>query len=126
MEATIFAAPEVDYAKPVPDPDPGRDLSAYIGEYENDIYGTLLITAGADDELELTVGPQDTTFALQHYDGDTYWFMPSGGNNIGENALFPSGVLFDVPEAGEESTSVTVEWLEGASPGLGIGTFSRG
>ncbi len=125
IEATIYSPPEVDYSQAPADPDPPRELEAYVGEYNSDIYGTLDIIEGSDGDLTLTVGPDEDSFTLKHYDDDTFWFMPTGGNNIAENALYPTGVIFDVPDDEGPAESVTVEWLEGESPGLGIGTFTR-
>ncbi|HKJ11802.1 MAG TPA: serine hydrolase [Ornithinimicrobium sp.] len=125
IEATIYPEPEVDYTDPPADPAPPADSDTYLGDYENDIYGTLQIAEGSDGDLQLTVGPDDSTFTFKHYDGDTFWFMPTGGASIAENALHATGVVFEVPDGSEQAESVTVQWLEGESPGEGVGTFER-
>ncbi|MGB7447568.1 MAG: serine hydrolase [Ornithinimicrobium sp.] len=128
IDSTIYPEPEVDYTDPPADPAPAADNEVYLGAYENDIYGPVEISQSSGGDLELTVGPDDLTFTLRHYNGDTFWFMPSGGAAIGENALHPTGVIFDSADTAEDrdrAESVTVQWLEGETPGEGIGTFDR-
>jgi len=121
MQGTLYPEPEVDYSVVPAEAVPERELAAYAGTYQSDIYGPLEVTSDADGALVLTLGPAGVTFTLSHYDGDTYWFMPTG-----ENAVNPSGVVFDVPDGSDTASAVTIEWLEGEAPGRGIGTFTRG
>jgi hypothetical protein len=125
ITAQIYPQPDVDYTDAPADPDPPADLDAYVGDYDSEIYGPLQVSEGAQGSLEATMGPEELTFELKHYDGDTFWFEPSGGASIGENALYPTGVVFDLEQGSQRAGSVTVEWLEGESPGEGIGTFER-
>ncbi len=109
-------APEVDYAKAPENPKPARNLAAYIGNYGNSYYGPLVVSA-EDDNLSMSMGPQGapTTFALTHFDGDTFSF-----ETIGENANGLAGAIFTVGEDGE-ATKVVLDYYDRT----GLGTFVR-
>jgi CubicO group peptidase (beta-lactamase class C family) len=109
-------APEVDYAKVPDNPKPARNLGAYDGSYGNGYYGPLVVSAEGDS-LSMNMGPQGapTTFALTHFDGDTFSF-----ETIGENANGLAGAIFTVGEDGE-ATKVVLDYYDRT----GLGTFVR-
>ena len=109
-------APEVDYAKEPANPKPARDLSAYTGQYGNSYYGPLTVTADGG-KLSMSMGPQGkpTTFALTHFDGDTFSF-----ETIGENANGLGGAIFTVRDDGKAS-KVVLDYYDRT----GLGTFVR-
>jgi hypothetical protein len=109
-------APAVDYAKLPADPRPPRDLAAYAGSYANDYYGPLVVVA-AGDGLSMTMGPQaaPTTFALGHFDGDSFSF-----ETIGENANGLAGAIFTVADDGKAS-KVVLDFYDRT----GLGSFVR-
>jgi hypothetical protein len=104
----------VDTASPPSQPSPALPVAAYLGTYANDFYGELEV-AEENDGLVMKLGPHKESFALQHFDRDTFTYQPAG-----ENAVGPSAVTFTV-EA-DRSTSVTIENLDLH----GQGTFLRG
>jgi CubicO group peptidase (beta-lactamase class C family) len=110
------AAPEVDYAKLPSNPKPASDLSAYAGSYGNSYYGPLTVSADGDN-LSMSMGPQGapTTFALTHFDGDTFSF-----ETIGENANGLAGAIFTV---GDDSKAIKV--VLDYYDRTGLGTFVR-
>ena len=96
---------EADYAAPPKRGTPALPLDAYIGSYENDLYGPLAIEAG-DGGLVLRIGPEMTAYPMTHYERDVFAYQPAG-----ENAYGLSGVSFLIgPE--ERATSVTIEYLD--------------
>ncbi|MEP0320694.1 serine hydrolase [Bauldia litoralis] len=110
------AAPAVDYSDVPADPTPARDLDAYAGTYQNSYYGPLTVSASGD-MLSMTMGPEaaPTTFALSHFDGDTFSF-----ETIGENANGLAGAIFDV-DGGVPASSVVLDFYDVN----GLGTFTR-
>jgi CubicO group peptidase (beta-lactamase class C family) len=108
--------PEVDYAKLPAKPKPAQDLTSYTGSYGNSYYGPLTV-AGDGDALSMTLGPQGapTTFALTHFDGDTFSF-----ETIGENANGLAGAIFTVGDDGK-AEKVVLDYYDRT----GLGTFVR-
>lgn len=108
--------PDVDYSKPPAQVTPARDLNAYVGTYANSYYGPLTV-ARNNANLTMTMGPADkpTTFALTHYQGDTFSFP-----TIGENGNGLAGAIFTLDPAGTAST-VKLDFYDQR----GLGTFSR-
>ncbi|XSG83471.1 MAG: serine hydrolase [Methyloligella sp. ZOD6] len=109
-------APEVDYTKTPEAPAPAKTLSAYTGRYANSYYGPLSV-AETNGKLSMTLGPQETpiTFALTHFDGDTFSF-----ETIGENANGLAGAIFTLGEDGR-ATRVVLDYYDRT----GLGTFVR-
>jgi len=109
-------APAVDYTKAPANPAPAHDLAAYAGSYGNSYYGPLAVAASGDS-LSMTMGPQaaPTTFALTHFDGDTFSF-----ETIGENANGLAGAIFTVGDDGK-ATKVVLDYYDTT----GLGTFVR-
>ncbi len=109
-------APEVDYSKVPANPKPARERAAYAGSYGNGYYDPLVVSAeGA--KLSMTMGPQakPTTFALTHFDGDTFSF-----ETIGENANGLAGAIFTIGDDGRAS-KVVLDYYDRT----GLGTFVR-
>lgn len=65
--------------QPPADPTPARPPASYAGTYDNTYYGPATISA-TDNALTLSLGPNNMTFPLKHWDGDTFVFSPSGEN----------------------------------------------
>lgn len=109
-------APEIDYTKASEVPAPAQAFSSYTGRYANSYYGPLTVTE-TRGELAMTMGPQDapTTFALTHFDGDTFTF-----DSIGENANGLAGAIFTLGEDGK-ATRVVLDFYDRT----GLGTFVR-
>jgi len=109
-------APEVDYSKGPPSPKPARDLGTYTGTYGNGYYGPLSVSAEGD-KLSMSMGPQGkpTTFALTHFDRNTFSF-----ETIGENANGLAGAIFIVGDDGKAS-KVVLDYYDRVS----LGTFVR-
>jgi CubicO group peptidase (beta-lactamase class C family) len=108
--------PEIDYTKLPDDPKPARDLSAYAGAYGNSYYGPLTVNAD-NGKLAMSMGPQEapTTFALTHFDGDTFSF-----ETVGENASGLAGAIFTVGDGGK-AEKVVLDYYDRT----GLGTFVR-
>jgi hypothetical protein len=109
-------APKVDYTDTPAKPKPARALTDYVGEYGNSYYGPLVVS-GDGDELSITMGPHaaPTSFALTHFNGDTFSF-----ETIGENANGLSGAIFTLGESGKPS-KVVLDYYDRT----GLGTFVR-
>ncbi|MEZ5826899.1 MAG: DUF3471 domain-containing protein [Hyphomicrobiales bacterium] len=88
----------------------------YTAPTGNGYYGPLTVSAEGDT-LSMSMGPQDrpTTFALTHFDGDTFSF-----ETIGENANGLAGAIFTVGDDGEAS-KVVLDYYDRT----GLGTFVR-
>ncbi|MGK8522596.1 serine hydrolase [Nocardia asteroides] len=65
--------------QPPTDPAPPRPLASYAGTYDNGYYGAATISV-TDNALSLSLGPNNMTFPLEHWDADTFVFTPSGEN----------------------------------------------
>ncbi|WP_042389159.1 serine hydrolase [Streptacidiphilus melanogenes] len=113
--AADAGASPTDYAKPPASPAPARANSAYTGVYRNDFYGPATVSAAANGQLSLVLGPDRQTFPLTHYTGDTFSYRTRG-----ENAVGLSGVTFHSGPTGT-ADSVVLENLNTT----GLGTFTR-
>jgi CubicO group peptidase (beta-lactamase class C family) len=60
-------------------PAPAAPLSAYEGYYANPYFGDARIVA-VGDGLQLQIGPQGRSYALRHWNGDTFAVSPSSEN----------------------------------------------
>jgi len=109
-------APEVDYAKLPANPKPARKLSAYTGSYGNSYYGPVTVS-GDGGKLSMSMGPQGApkTFALTHFDADTFSF-----ETIGENGNGLAGAIFTLGGDGHAS-KVVLDYYDRT----GLGTFVR-
>ncbi len=116
MQIDAAEAPEVDYASRLASPTPAQDHAAYAGNFGNSYYGPLEVAADGG-RLSMTLGPQaaPTTFALTHFDGDTFSF-----ETIGENANGLAGAIFTLGENGR-ALKVVLDFYDRT----GLGTFVR-
>ena len=105
----------IDYTKPPAHPSPPLPFDAYVGTYFNDFVGEIGV-AVKNGGLVLELGPNKTAYPMGHYDGNIFFYQPTG-----ENAYGLSGVTFTIGD-GEKATSVLVENLNVASPGTYIRT----
>ncbi|HUU67400.1 MAG TPA: serine hydrolase [Methyloceanibacter sp.] len=109
-------APEVDYTDVPVSPKPAQDLAAYAGDYGNSYYGPLEVSADGGT-LSMSMGPQGApvTFALTHFDGDTFSF-----ETIGENANGLAGAICTLGDDGR-AEKVVLDYYDRT----GLGTFVR-
>jgi hypothetical protein len=95
----------VDYSK-MPDLQlPALSAAAYVGLYDNDLFGPIEIV-GTDAGLVLRLGPKRNSFALTHFERDVFTYQPKG-----ENAYGLSAVTFTIG-ANRQATGVTIENLD--------------
>ncbi|KQQ86699.1 serine hydrolase [Arthrobacter sp. Leaf137] len=108
--------PEVDYTKVPANPAPAGPTRRYTGTYDNPYYGSLVVFEEGGG-LAMRMGPEDrqTTFALTHFDGDTFSF-----ESIGENGNGLAGALFAEPRRGS-SPQVALDFYDRT----GLGTFTK-
>ena len=74
-----------DYATlPAPaTPKAARPLSAYVGKYSNEYFGTLKVSV-ADNRLVLRLPPRGAYYELTHWDGDTFtYYFASESTGLG-------------------------------------------
>lgn len=114
FEQMMAAGIDTDYAKPPASPLPAADHAAYLGTYQNDYFGEIAI-ALHDGGLAIVQGPRDMTFAMTHYDRDSFSYVTEG-----ESAVGTAGITFTLGPGGKAS-EVVVENLDIH----GEGTFKR-
>lgn len=95
-------------------PSPALPDTEYAGTYGNAYYGAATVAATAKG-LTLVLGPAHKTYALQHWNGDTFAFTPGG-----ENATGVSAVTFVAAQRGHAQT-MRIEYLDEN----GLGTFTK-
>ena len=93
---------------------PALPDEAYLGTYSNALFGNIEIVKRGEG-LAVVEGPKDMTFAMTHFDRDTFTYITQG-----ESAVGTAGVFFHVGADGK-ATGVTVENLDAT----GQGTFTR-
>jgi hypothetical protein len=93
-----------NYSKPPASPSAALKNDAYVGAYENDFFGDIEII-DRDGRLAIVAGPNKMTFALQHYDRDTFTYP-----TIDESAVATAGVYFTIGADGR-AQAVLVEDL---------------
>jgi len=103
-----------DYSKSPATHTPPLKNEAYISSYANNFFGDISIIEKADG-LAIVLGPTKMTFAMKHYDRDTFAYQTAG-----ENAVGTSGITFTIGPDGK-ATSVLVENLNAH----GEGAFQR-
>jgi hypothetical protein len=104
----------VDYSVTPTEALPPMPIDRYTGTYANDYIGPVVI-AQDGDWLTLSQGPDPQTYALSHWNRDTFTYLP-----IGENFNATSGVTFTIGSDGTAS-EVTIEALNVT----GMGTLTR-
>ncbi|MGH9097754.1 MAG: serine hydrolase [Acidimicrobiales bacterium] len=101
-------------------PTPAGPANAYTGTYTNDLYGPATITGSTSGNLMLQLGPKPMAFPLNHWDGDTFSYEPTG-----ENALGITAVVFTIGSGGT-ATSVNIGNFNGQNPlTQNLGVFVR-
>ena len=90
-------------------------LSAYAGTYANRYFGSAAVSLH-NGALTLALGPKPERYAMKHWNGNTFAFLPTGEGASG--AL--SAVMFAKTKDGHGMT-MTVESLNDN----GLGVFSR-
>jgi hypothetical protein len=99
-----------------PKPAPASALSAYIGSYASDYYGTAQVIRRGDG-LVLKLGPAGIEYPLTHWDGNAFTFEPRNENEPdGSVSLATFG-----PAQNSRSRRLTIEYLNEE----GMGTFVR-
>ncbi len=96
--------------QPPANPAPARPLTDYAGVYASDYWGPAIVTE-RDGALQLAMGPKNQTFALTHWDGDTFTFPVTN-----ENA--PPGTISKATFAGP---ALNLEYFDSEK----LGTFTR-
>src|SRR6201998_1878576 len=96
--------------QPPANPAPARPLRDYAGAYANDYWGPAVVTE-RDGALQLSMGPKNRTFALTHWDGDTFTFPVTD-----ENA--PPGTISKAVFSGN---TLNLEYFDSDK----LGTFTR-
>lgn len=96
--------------QPPANPAPARPLGDYAGVYASDYWGPAVVTE-RDGTLQLSMGPKDRTFALTHFDGDTFTFPVTD-----ENA--PPGTISKATFTGR---TLNLEYYDSDK----LGTFTR-
>jgi hypothetical protein len=81
-----------------------------VGTYFNDFYGEIGV-AVKHGGLVLELGPKKVAYPMGQYDGNIFYYQPTG-----ENAYGLSGVTFTIGGA-EKATSILIENLNVESPG---------
>ncbi len=100
-----------DYSKPPASLSPALKNSAYVGRYANDFFGDISIIE-KDGGLAIVQGPKKMTFAMKHYDRDTFTYETED-----ENAVGRSGITFTIGPDGT-ATKVLVENLNAHGEGV--------
>ena len=115
MEAMLAPVGELANRTPPANPAPARELASYAGDYSNNYFGLARVDVEGDG-LVLRVGPEDMTFALEHWSDDVFAFVPRGENApVGSRAE----VAFQMGPSVAEAMTVDI-WNE-----FGLGTFTR-
>lgn len=96
--------------QPPANPAPARPLGDYVGVYASEYWGPAIVTE-RDGTLQLSLGPKNQTFALAHWDGDTFEFRVTD-----ENA--PLGTISKATFAGN---TLNLEYYDSNK----LGTFTR-
>jgi hypothetical protein len=99
--------------QPPANPAPVRPLSDYAGVYASDYWGPAIVTE-RDGALQLSLGPNNQTFTLVHWDGDTFTFTVTD-----ENA--PPGTISTAVFSGFPGATLNLEYFDSDK----LGTFTR-
>ncbi len=95
----------VDYSKPPAGKQPPLSNAAYVGKYENKLFGEIEV-AEKGGSLVLRMGPKKNSYPLTHFDRDVFTYQP-----IGEMSAVGSGVTFTIG-ASQSATQVVIENLD--------------
>ena len=100
-----------DYTQPPATPEPQLANAAYTGTYINDFFGDIVIAADGNG-LAIAQGPKPLTFAMTHFDRDTFFYKTEG-----ESAIGLAGITFTIEPDGKAGR-VAVENLNGDGSGV--------
>jgi CubicO group peptidase (beta-lactamase class C family) len=92
---------------------PARPLTDYLGRYASDYWGPAVVTQN-NGQLQLALGPQNRTFPLTHWDGDTFTFSITD-----ENA--PPGTISKAVFSRFPGATLNLEYYDTDK----LGTFTR-
>jgi CubicO group peptidase (beta-lactamase class C family) len=110
-QKAVSPGAKTDYSKRPAQPQPSLPADAYVGTYRNEYFGDISISA-KEGALVLHLGPQKTSYPLNHYQRDVFTFSPEGPA--------PTPIFFQIgPD--EKATSAFFEELNTQ----GLGTFVR-
>lgn len=85
-------------APPPASPAPARSLSSYVGTYSNAYVGDVKV-AESNGTLTVTLGPQNLSAPLTHFDGDTFsWLAPGQSHSTISAVTFAGGRTSDPPQ----------------------------
>ncbi len=101
--------------KPPANPVAAMPLSSYVGTYASRYFGAATVSLH-DGALTLALGIKPERYAMKHWNGNTFAFVPTGEESTGG----PSAVTFAGSKDGHGMT-MTVELLNS----YGLGTFTR-
>jgi hypothetical protein len=97
---------------PPANPAPAASLTAYVGFYANDYVGDVAITQ-TDGALALKIGPGNLVFALRHWDGNAFVYMPSG-ENASDGSVSKASFIMD---AAGRASGLTIEYFAASGRG---------
>lgn len=100
--------------KPPEYPAPAKLAAAYTGTYANAYYGPAVVESRSRG-LVLVLGPAHRTYALKHWSGNMFAFLP-----FSEDATERSAATF-VPATGRKPATLKIEFLNAN----GLGTFTK-
>jgi Domain of unknown function (DUF3471) len=119
-----YAAALAHYHAPVGDlvgqprpeaPAAPQPLQHYVGEYRNDYFGPATVRVDGD-HLVVELGPADYRLPLDHWDGDSFSFVPTG-----ENAPLGSLSSATFTMDGDAASTLTLQFFDTQ----GLGTWTR-
>jgi CubicO group peptidase (beta-lactamase class C family) len=109
--AAGFTAAAEPYTQPPAAPSSALEDSAYVGRYHNDYVGDAVVTSEGD-ELRLHLGPEERSFALEHWNRDMFLYYP-----VAEAPDLPISVTFTGGTDGT-ATSIMIDDLNGDGQGV--------
>lgn len=92
------------HQQPPSSPEPSAPLQRYVGVYDNAYYGALQISM-LNNSLQLSLGPQAQTYALQHWNATQFSFVP------GNESAAPHSISLAVFETSDTGPAQSL-WLE--------------
>jgi hypothetical protein len=114
MMAQAELGDKADYSRLAAPTAPPLSAEAYLGVFENELYGQVKVVRRAKG-LAIQQGPLPRTFPLQYWERDTFTY-----ETYGENAVGTAGVTFTIGPNGK-ALVVRIENLDKD----GQGTFRR-
>lgn len=94
--------------QPPSSPSPAAAPDLLAGTYSNEYVGPVTVQASGSDLTNIVLGPKQMSFALKHWEGDTYTYEPTGE---GANPGSVSKVTF-IRTGGGPATALTIEYYK--------------